>query len=364
MKILYICTVELSRNGIITWIQSYSHQLKKLDENIDIGIITPFISDQSLISEFTKDGILITEIKNRKSNPLKYMFNLYKLLANNRYDIIHIHGNSALMVIELVICAIAKIKVRIVHAHNTKTEFPIIEKLCRPLFYRLYSNAIACSNAAGEFLYKENSFTVIKNVIEIDKFIFDSITRNKVRIELGVNDEMLIGHIGLFEKVKNQAFLINVLKRLKRELLNCKLLLIGEGTLKKELEILVNELDLSSFVIFLGNTSIVEKYYHAMDLFALPSLHEGLPYVLIEAQTSSTPCIVSNRVSKEACLSNDFDFLELDEIIWMNKIREYCGSSYIQKEAKNIDKIEKEFDLERNCMILFDYYQTCLRELA
>lgn len=361
MKLLYVCTVELSRNGIVTWLMNYCDSLMQKNLDFEISLVTPYIADQDVKEAFKNINVSVIEIKNRKSNPLVYMAKLYRIIKKNQFDIVHIHGNSAILVIELLTARLADCQVRIVHSHNTKSEYPFLDKMCRPLFNRLYTHAIACGDEAGRWLFKNKPFTVMRNGVNLKKFEYNSTKREDIRTKLKINNELLIGHVGLFEKVKNHQFLIIVMNKLKQEGLNIKLLLIGDGSLKNEILQMIDQFGLNEDVLLVENTNNVCDYFQAMDIFVLPSIYEGLPFVLIEAQASGTTCLVSKNISNEANLSENFIMIELDQNIWIENIK-YYYENIPQRNKHQVNKENlKKFDIEQNAAILLDFYNNCIK---
>ncbi|MFR1316468.1 MAG: glycosyltransferase [Clostridium perfringens] len=183
----------------------------------------------------------------------------------------------------------------------------------------------ACSKAAGKFLYGkkafyENRVFVINNAIEIDKFKYNENIRNKVRKELNLEDKFVIGNIGRFAKQKNHKFLIDIFYEVKKKKENAFLLLIGEGDLRESIEKKLEKLNLRNSVLFLSSRKDVNEILQGMDVFVLPSLYEGLPVSVIEAQTSGLPCIISNKVTDEVNII-DCKFLSITNAkVWCKYI--------------------------------------------
>src|SRR5699024_7106314 len=166
------------------------------------------------------------------------------------------------------------------------------------------------SKLAGAYSFNVNKeeVRVIKNAIEPEKYIFNEKIRRKKRAELGLKNELILGHLGRMEVEKNHLYLIDVFKAYHD--LNPKsiLILVGEGTLKEKLQERVAEYDLKKNVHFLENDTDYYEWFQAMDVFLFPSFFEGVPIPLIEAQAAGLPTIVSNKVTREVKVSNLIHF--------------------------------------------------------
>ena len=171
---------------------------------------------------------------------------------------------------------------------------------------------------------------------------------------LNFKDDIVLGHIGQFDDNKNQIFLVELLKELN--IINhYKLVLIGEGPNKKNVEQLVKEYNLNKFVIFTGNITNVNEVLQAIDIFLLPSYSEGLPYVLLEAQAMNIPCVVSSNVSQEAQLTQQYYSLDLNLDRWKKVIEQIDIRS---RSVQNIKSDElNEYDIESNAKKLIEYYR-------
>lgn len=314
MKTLVISTVAFQLNGITSVIMNYFRNINKEDMQIDFLIMDEIYDKYR--HELEREGARIYYLP-RKANPLQYMLGLHRILKREKYDIVHIHGNSTTTTIELVVAKWNHVPVRIVHSHSTACEHMTVHKLLYPVFKKCYTHAMACGKAAGKWLFRDAEFEILKNGIDLNRFSYNEAVRKTYREKIGVKDEILIGHTANFFEEKNHAFLLDVFAELLNRNEKSKLLLIGDGYLMEEMKEKVNRLGITEQVIFLGKTRDVDRYYQAMDIFVLPSHREGLPVVLVEAQAAGLPCIVSDRVSRESNLSGEVRFVPIDDYkVW------------------------------------------------
>lgn len=340
MKVLIISTVRFRLNGITSVIMNYYRKMDKTNMKIDFVVINKISEEYR--EELENNGSEIFYFP-RKSNPIKYMLGLKELLNKNNYDVIHIHGNSALLSIETLIAKYCKVPVRIVHSHNTTCSYPVLHKLLQPVLNITSNYGFACGEEAGKWLFKDKSYKVIKNGIDLDVFTYNEEKRKEIREKLEIGNRKLIGHIGNFIYQKNHEFLVDVFYDLLKKDKNYVLLLISDGALLESIKEKVNNLGISENVIFLGKTTEVSNYIQAMDIFLLPSHFEGLPVVLIEAQALGVPCIVSDKVSKDAKLTNLIEFLPINNTsIWVDKILK------TQVDNRQDNSIEAHISIERN----------------
>lgn len=311
-KILVICTNVFGYNGIAGVILNYYKALDKEKMNIDMILINE-PSDE--VKQLLKKNNSKLYIVKRNSNPLAYMYKIEKIMKENKYDLVHIHGNSATMAIELMAAKRAGIPVRIPHSHNTTSDHMRAHKLLKPIFSKNYSYGFACGNEAGKWLYGDRDFVVINNGVDTDKFQYNKEFRDEIRRKYGVTDKFVVGHIGVFNYQKNHETLIEIFRKVHRKNTNSVLMLIGEGENVELIKEIVREENLENDVIFVGTTDEVYKYMMAFDVLALPSRFEGLPLVLVEAQCSGLPCVVSTNVSIEANITGLVEFVDYDKEI-------------------------------------------------
>ena len=220
---------------------------------------------------------------------------------------------------------------------------------------------IACSTEAGKWLFRNNKFTVIKNGINLENYRFNYETRKKYRSMFKASDDTLIlGHVGRFTYQKNHQYLIKVLKRYTEYNSNVILLLAGTGELEQEVRDLVNKLDLSQKVIFLGTREDINGLMQCMDVFLLPSYHEGLPVVGIEAQTAGLPCILSDNISKETKMTENVVFTPIsDENVdaWCRNIDLFSKREIVRKDGYQSVK-DNGYDIQDVIKQVENIYET------
>lgn len=320
MKRVLTIVKGLGVNGISNVIFLYYRNLDK--SKIQMDFATVLDVDKKYRCEIEENGSIIYQIPIRDRNPIKYIKDLSKIIKTNKYEIIHVHGNSSMIILELIAGILGGAKIRIAHSHNTTCSNDRLSILLRPTFNMLCNIRIACGKAAGKWMFGKKEFITIQNGIDMNQYNFSEEERSKARLDLGIDNELLIGHVGGFNYQKNHEKLIHIFKNLLDRDMNIKLLLVGDGENKKYIENLVKELNIENNVIFYGISNNVPNLMKAMDVFVLPSRFEGLPCVLIEAQALGIPCIVSSNVSKEAKITDNLEYIDLylEPEFWADKI--------------------------------------------
>lgn len=353
MKVLMISTVCMDRNGITAVIMNY-YRLCNKEIKIDI-LANEYISDD-FMNEFNSNASSVYIYK-RKKNIIGYIFYLYKLLKNNYYDVVHVHGNSATMALEIMIARLLNIKVRIAHCHNSKCVHKIVHRILSPFLNNSITEAIACSKLAGEWIFK-NGFEVLPNGIDVGKYKFNEERRNYIRKQLGLENNFILGHVGLFNEQKNHKKIFGVFKELKEMLPEAYLLCVGG-----DVEIPQNIIELEeiygiaeSTLIFNDREDIADLLM-AMDYFIFPSKWEGLGLACIEAETSGLRCLVSMEVPDDIDITSGVKHILLNESnrIWAECIMADKDKKYNRKNA--FELIEKSvFNIAHNKSQLLKLY--------
>ncbi|MBO4232042.1 MAG: glycosyltransferase, partial [Bacteroidales bacterium] len=144
---------------------------------------------------------------------------------------------------------------------------------------------LACGKAAaingwGKGAVKKSKVMILPNAIDPERFKFSETFRHEIRAKYGLkDDDFVIGHVGRFYPQKNHVFLIDVFNEIHMQKPNARLLLLGDGPLQEKIRQKVDALGLAESVIFAGLQKDPASFYSAMDVFAFPSLWEGLGIV-------------------------------------------------------------------------------------
>ena len=194
----------------------------------------------------------------------------------------------------------------------------------------------APSKLAGDFLFGCNSdYYVLHNGIDIGKFSFKNDVRNSKRKQLGIDDKTVVGHIGRFSEQKNHNFLIDIFFKFHEQNKKSVLLLVGDGELKREIKEKVDFLGLSDYVIFLGMRKDISELYMSMDVLVFPSFYEGMPNVVIEAQATGLPCLVSDCITSECKVTSlvYFQSLKGNSKSWRDCMNQILSNNVVNRES-------------------------------
>lgn len=353
-KVLIVSTVGLIYDGITSVITSYLQAMNL--EGLDVYVAGTIDVKPNIRKQIEDCGCAVVEFPNRRTETFKYFCALIKFVRKNHIEVIHAHGNSGTLAIEMVAAWLGGCKKRIAHSHNTKCNQVRADKILRPLFNIFYTDGLACGDSAGQWLFGNKKFEVLTNGRDIEKYKFNLETRNKIRSEHGINDEIVIGHVGGFVDQKNHKFLVEIYRELRQLEPNCKLYMIGDGPLKHDIEKLCCDLD----VIFTGAIDNIPDYLNAMDGMLLPSLFEGLPLVAIEWQINGLPCLFADTITKDCGLMPNMKFVSLDESpkTWaleiLNLIRNNNRLRYSVMATSVVE--EAGFDIKQNAEQLRKMY--------
>lgn len=309
-------------------------------------------------------GIYDEEVKNlggkiyttplRTKHPINSFLALKRIVKENKYEYVLKLCDTPKGYFDLLASKLGgadRVCVRSCNASaNIGRTEKVIYSLIRPLFNQIADVKIAPSRLAAEFTFGKNEVEkgkvhLLHNAINLKEYKFSSDGRNMVRSEFGVNDEdVLIGHIGRFNKQKNHHFLIEVFDEFKKKNRSAKLMLVGAGELQSEIYQVVKKKNLENSVIFTGIRTDIPNLLSAMDTFVFPSLYEGMPNTVIEAQAAGLPCVISNRITREVKLTDLVNFCDIDSgcVDWADVIE---GCIIDCRESKESELRKAGYDI-------------------
>lgn len=264
-----------------------------------------------------------------------------------------------------------RVPVRISHSHNRPLGFDL--KLIMRYYFKFmlkYYNThmFSCGVEAGDWLYgKKNRDKVIvmNNAVDASAYTYNADKAMAMKARLGISDKKVIGHVGRFFAQKNHSFLIDIFNEIYKRDEDAVLLLVGGGELddhvKNEIKQKVKDLGLSDCVQFLGVREDVNDIMQAFDLFLLPSLFEGLPVTMVEAQASGLPCVISDKVPIQCDITGNVKVVALEDSPqkWADVALEYVNE-FERKDS--FHKIaDAGFDIKENAKWLQEFYVEALK---
>ena len=319
MKKCLVFGISSQLGGVESFLFNYIRFMKKENNLIEFEyVVIDKVPDFFYLFE---PEAKVHVVPNRIKNPVKYIQRLKQILCEKKYDIVWYNVCTLSDITLLKLAKKYNISCRIVHSHNNEnmggTIVGFLHKWQKMQIQNYATEFFACSKEAGDFMFapniKDERIKIVKNAIEVEKYTYNSETRRVKRMELGISDEMLIGHVGRFHFQKNHTFLIKIFEKIVSLKCNTKLLLIGEGGLKPEIIKMAETLGVREKIIFLEKRMDINELLQAMDVFLFPSVFEGLGIALIEAQAADLPCVISDVIPKEAHITNKVYTLSLKD---------------------------------------------------
>ncbi|MEB3100782.1 glycosyltransferase family 1 protein [Ferviditalea candida] len=341
IRILQVVTI-MNRGGLETMLMNYYRQLDR--GRIQFDFMVHRAEKGYYDDEILKLGGKIYRMPQiRPGNYRLYFRMLDEFFATHReYKVVHSHINENSSFV-LRAAKRAGVPCRIAHSHLSDLGIDI--KLPFRLYARFamkdYPNRyFACSKKAGQWLFGKrksdsNQITVLNNAVNVRDFKYDEALRNQAKLEFDAGDRLVIGHIGRFVKQKNHSFLLDVFKAVHDKRPDSLLIMIGDGPLRPAIEDKADQLGLTGNVRFLGVRADIPRLMQGMDLFLFPSLFEGLPVVLVEAQAAGLRCVVSDTITSETDVTGRLDFVSLKASpdAWADII---LASSYEHKDTSGL----------------------------
>ena len=337
--------------GIENYIINYFCHPAFPSDRIHIDFVT--YEDTIAYEDTLKEkGYIIHRVPHLKKNPLGYFRACKALAYRNHYNAVYVNMLTAANALPVYLAGMFKIDKIILHAHASST----INGLARKALHRINRNhcnkkaslRLACSEKAGRWLFGNQKYTVIPNAIDCNRFKPSDENRKEVRELFGISDEtLLIGHIGRFAEEKNHGFMLDILKELITDNVDAKLMFVGDGYTRNQIERRVADERLEDYVIFAGTTDKTERYYPAFDVFLFPSSFEGFGMAALEAQSCGIPCVCSDTLSPLLNASGENKSLSLEEsaAVWAEEIRQIkkTDSLLMNEKIRNSDfNIEKQ----------------------
>lgn len=309
--------------------------------------------------ELKKLNVRVTVLdKPNKVGIIKNYRDLRNIFKKNNYDVVYAYTyfNSAYV---LLAAMMSGVRIRIAHAHTSATDhnrtigYKVYSVISKILLSFVANNKLACSTKAGKALFY-TKFRILKNSIDLKKYAFSCDARKRVREKLGIkHDANVFGIVGRLDKNKNQMFAIDAFLEYISINPNSILLIIGDGGCKKLLNSMISKYSLDKKVLMLGSIDNVADYYSSMDVLLMTSIHEGFPFVLIEAQANGLPVIASSTIDKDTKINDNFAFVDLKKgpVFWATVMK-----NMINERAEPCEKI-KQYSIQENSFKIMNIYK-------
>lgn len=311
---------------------------------------------------------LTASVDRIKIKPLRRLLRLGKIrkvCKENHIQIMHYNADSPADLMNIIAAKMGGVKYVTIHSHNAGfgtagRGIRTISKFSKPFIPLVCDKFYGCSDLAARFLFPRTiiasgNYKVLPNGIELEKYDFNQKNREEIRERMGIQDKFVIGHAGRFSDQKNHTFLLDIFKEVYEQDSSTVLLLFGVGELMEPMKKKAMQLGISGAVIFYGASDEMYKMWQAMDVFVMPSLHEGMPVTGIEAQASGLPCIFSDTITKEVGITENAEFLSLKESpkLWAERILRCRGRQ--RKSCKSI-LLKAGYDIRQTADIVERLY--------
>lgn len=353
IRILHIVTY-MGRGGLETMLMNYYRAIDRNRIQFDFLTHRDFRADYD--DEIEALGGRIYRLPNLNPFSRSYLDALDHFFAEHpEYRIVHSHLDC-MSAIPLKAARKHGVPVRIAHAHSSRQDRDLkypLKLLFKRGIARQATQLFACGREAGKWMFGTDDFRVLNNAIDAERYRFDPKVRQEVRSELGIPaDALVAGHVGRFMAPKNHGFLLRIFAELPD---HARLLLVGDGELRAENEQLAEVLGIRDQVIFAGLRSDVDRMLQAMDVFVFPSLYEGLPLSIIEAQAAGLPCLISDKVPIECKKTELVTQIPLDAspAKWAEAV---LSAAKMPRENTLSQIREAGFDIRANAEWLQNYY--------
>lgn len=355
IRILHIVT-DMRRGGLESMLMNYYRHIDRTKIQFDFLTHRDYHGDYD--DEIESLGGKIYHISRLVPWSYSYKQELRSFFdSHTEYKLIHVHQDC----LSGVICKIAKecgVHVRIAHSHNSSQDKNL--KYLLKLFYKKWipryaTHLLSCGRKAGDWMFDGVPFEILNNAINTTDYSYNPQKRVNIRSQLGLNDELVIGHIGRFSYPKNHPFLLGVFFELVKLEPKAVLLLVGGGQDMSKIQALADTLGITNNVRFLGVRNDVADLLQAMDVFVFPSRYEGFPVTMIEAQASGLPCIISDKVPVECAITDSVKIISLSTSpeIWAEEIL----AAKKDERKNNQDLVLKAgYDINENAIWLQNYY--------
>ena len=325
MKILQVVAA-LTAGGVETLLHSYYEEMDREQFHCDVACFSHYHGVYR--KKYEELGCRIIEIPSKKKL-VKSFRTLYTTMKEGQYDVVHVHQDD-LSFLSILAAWFARVPVRIVHTHLGKYPHSfagrVLSAVTTPVMFRLANGYFACSEKAKQEFYParlQDRVFIMKNGIRSRLFRFSPEDRHEIREQYGIADEQILaGCVARIEEQKNPFFLLEVFSLLHSRDDRYRLMMVGDGTLRDQVEAKITGLGLQGSVVLTGPRDDAYRYYSALDVFVLPSLFEGLGISFVEAQTNGLPTFASLAVPKEATISDLIEYLPLEDgaELWARRI--------------------------------------------
>ncbi|MGO2722781.1 MAG: glycosyltransferase [Lactobacillus sp.] len=301
--------------GVESFIMNLYRHINRQQIQFDFVNMETHNKSLAYTGEIKQLGGHIFKIPGRRENPIQNKRELANIIRNGNYQ--YVDNNVLTWSYSAGVSLPLRLGTRvIVHSHNAGMNNSMRMRRLLNFINRRYNLnqhivRLACSHEAGKWLFGHKPFQVISNGINTQNYQFDASIRGKYRKKFNVESQHVFLNVARLSHQKNHQYLLRLFKEIVKRDANAVLFLVGEGELHDEIVRLVSQLNLSSHVVFMGIRHDVSELMQMSDAFLFPSHYEGLGIVLVEAQATGLPCLVSSQIPKEVFVTKHIQAMDL-----------------------------------------------------
>lgn len=361
MKRILCIISSMNTGGAETFLMKMYRSFDRTKYQMDFCVV---LKENYYESEIKSLGGKIYYIPLKSKHPIASFNAIKNIVRENNYKYVMRVNEHSLSTIDLLAAKCGGAKKLIMRSSNASSGSKIsilLHNIFKFMPKVIPNVKFAPSTKSAEYTFgkryvKKGKVCILKNGLYIEDFKFNEENRINLRRNLCIENSFVIGHIGRFSRQKNHNFLINVFNEVKKIKNNAVLVLIGSGSLEKEIKSKVLELGLDESVKFLGMRTDIVNLLSSMDVFLFPSFFEGMPNTVIEAQTSGLPCILSDTITKEAAVTKYVEFLSLNDSvkIWASKVLDFVDTYDEQRKLAAKEMRNNGYNIEDTVKLFID----------
>lgn len=359
MKRLLCLISSLDSGGAETFLMKIYRSLDRSNYQMDFCINVDRVCFYT--EEVLSLGGKIYYLPSKSSSLKNFCQGLKKIIQDNHYAYILRITSNAMGFLDLKVAKKAGAAVCAARSSNSSDGGGIKALLAHRLGRLLYSRYVdvkfapsdlAAKYTFGASAYQNGTVTILHNAVDLDVYHYSVDGRNKIRTEFGIDQHTtVVGHIGRFTPQKNHNFILKVFQEFRRINAGTILMLVGAGDLADEIRKKAEDFGVAQSVIFTGVRSDIPDILSAMDVFLFPSLYEGMPNTVIEAQAVGLPCVIADTITQEADITGLVKYLSLDQHAgeWAGAVSKAAGHirfdtrELLIRNHYDISSVVKEF---------------------
>lgn len=301
---------------------------EKIDRSrLQFDIVVHQRKENDYVDKIRAMGGEVYELPRLTRKPIGNLKQIYRLVKKNGYPVVVRHTSNALVTPQLLAARLAGART-VCHSHSETDPQKFMHRLGRMLMGISVCDRIACSEKAGQWMFGQKDFRVIHNAINIEKFVYSAEKAERIRKEFHLGNGKVYGHIGNFRESKNHRYLLRIFKKIAELDREAVFFCLGEGEMRSQIEEELISLQLKDRVILTGSRQDAEDFMSCLDVLIFPSVFEGLPLTLIEAQAAGLPCLISDTITKAVEVTEGlvrYMSIEEEPLRWAKEAMEMSG---------------------------------------